>query len=683
MSAVGVNPASDGRWLVPATSSYGPSVVISVICELAGTGMSDSIGQVIVPAQRWHVAESHRRRDKWSHPKYQSFMNGEDLHEWLETSTSPHRRAHVFTSNVTNAFTLSRFWSRLEARGCKLGGKEMGGQRGDLNPFSDRILVESTFNSATLPTGESIGPYRFASIIVGGPTEIVRYKCNGRSFIWTNFSQYIDPDEAMIARALNYAQPVAGGERQVQPLGSPDPIGRAYLWCSFFRRLADWWTKHEGGPWGPSVASCAYSYLRRRLLPKTILRHNDERAGTLEEHAIFGGRRSIWFAGNVGDESAWEPFAADAPARSDAGTLLTSMEHHDIRSMYPFLLERMPYPVKLLGVKRSLTVSACADYLQSFGVIARVLIRPDVPEYPLRTKAGIRFPMGRFWTTLAGPELQTALSAGLVEIVAQAAVYAMGQPFKEVAGELLDFREKYREAEEPAWEAFSKSLGNSMSGRMAQRSYDWTPAPKVAARELWGPFTRRNIDTGEVRHYRALCGMVFERTECEVKCRPMGSAYAYLTAYGRVLMRWVRAMCPERSVLAQDTDGIWTTPAASKTLYQHADPLCRQRGNLHLEHPTPAGRFFGAQHYWWGHHWVLSGHAMPRIKPGTTMATIIEDHVPLFSCRDTPEPYVYHREIEREIGRVQAHGGIDDNGWISPPYEWLSYDASEPPPDTQ
>lgn len=669
---------STGRWLRPHTVDRGPRVVVAVVCEMLPPSTTISTGHDVSAAQVFHLAESHISHHHWSHPTYKSFFSGDDLHEWIETQTSIHRKVHVFTPNVTGTMTLSRFWERIEERGCQLGGKEKSGERGEHREEPPLAPVRPNFNSATLAAGPSIGGYRFSTIHVGQPTEILRYRVNGRSVEWCNNSQFIEDDEDKIATALNYAH-LPASDAWTSPAARKRPDDeRAFLWCRFFTKLADWWVKHKSGPWGASVAACAAAWLRRRLSEKTILKHNNERVGHLEAHAIFGGRRSVWFVGNVGTVEAWEPYRLVAPARSPWGTLDAGMHHHDIRSMYPYLLARCKFPVKLLTYKRTMTNEAAMDYLDDFGLIASVLVHTTTPDYPTRTAHGIRYPIGRFWTTLAGPELACALSSGHVERISHAAVYEMGRPFKSVAEEMLTLRTKYRDQEEPVWELFAKTLANSMSGRMALRHFTWQNRPKVKAKYQWGTWVRRLVDTDESIHFRALAGMVQERVEEEGAPRDMGAAYAYLTSYGRWLMAWVRAMCPEGSVLAQDTDGVWTTPAATAELYRSADAESRIVGTLHCDHMTNVGRFFGAQHYWWGKHWVLSGHARPNVTPGTTIAKSVESSVPLFHTQAAPEPFVYTREVEREIGRIQAHGGISEDGWVKPFYALVAADAPEP-----
>lgn len=668
---MGHSPAKSGRWITPAVTSYGPKSVVAVIVETEHEADGISAGRRVHAMRRVHVCESHRRRDKWSQHRTQCFEDGFAFYDWLESELTGGRRIHVFTPNVTATLTLTGFWDRLEIHGCHYEGKEIPACGGPIEPPKDYDFQPADGSEISLPSESPPEPYEFSALVLGGPTEIVKAAIAGKSFLWTSFSQYVDPDENRIAEALHYAwvqTPALSGK-----LGGRKraPMERSQMWCRFFCTLSDWWVKHEGGPWGVSVGSLAYSYLRRRLAPKTVLRHNHKVAGRIEEAAIYGGRRSVWFVGNIGSVAAWKVHSDTAPERSPHPQIDGMMHHHDIRSMYPFLLATERFPVHLLFVKPTLTVKQIGEYMQDYGVLAKVRVSSSIGEYPVKTTEGVRYPVGRFWTTLPGPELQLAIQAGEVEEVSSTAIYKLGRPFQKASEEMLAMRVKYRDLIEPAWEWFVKQLANSMSGKTAQKQYTWTPRPNVSAKERWGNWIRSEGKNKPIRHYRSISGLVCEMNEAEERIRPMGASYAYLTSYGRCMMRAIRAECPPRTVLQQDTDGIWTTAEASQYLYERRDPDSKTPGTLNRDHVAPVGRFFGPQHYWWGGNWILSGHAIPEVKPGTTIATVTEESVPLFTARSKPEPVVFVKTTDRPIGRIQAHGGIGEDGWVKPFFDWM------------
>lgn len=661
-----LNATQRARWLKPAVNTYGPTIVVSVIAEPWDDRLSTSDGHRVLTLQRLHVAESHKRGGEWSWPEYRRFDLASLFWDYLERELPAGRRICVFTPFVMHTLALADWWERLELSGSVHAERDQAAE----SARAPRGVPGSRFGprhvAAALDAGEIDGRYHIGSIHESATSAIVRYKCRGRSFLWTNYSQYVTADEEQVAAALHYLPPTPPATEAERRASARDPAGRSILWCRFFARLSNWWVRMDGGPWGASVASCAYSFLKRRIVPRTILQHDDDDAHELENAAIFGGRRQVWYVGNIGDESTWQAHGQFQPQRSPHGTIAGSMVHHDVRSMYPTLLARAPFPVRHLFNKRSPSPAAVADLMERYAVIAAVEIDSDWPEYPVRTPAGVRFPIGRYTTTLCGPELAAAIGRGDVVAVHHAAVYALGRPFSSACEGLLTLRERYRDVGEKAWEIFAKSLAVAMSGKLAQREWTWTPRPLVHPSVKWGSWKLYDWDTKRERRFRVLNGLAWERVEAEVKRRPMGAAYAYLCSYGRYLMSGYRALCPPGSVLAMDTDGIWTTTAAVPFLYGDRDQESRSSGDLNVTVTAPCGRFFGAQHYWWGRAWVLAGSGSPDVQPDTNVATVTETSSPWASYSTTPPAAVHERRVERDIGRISAGGVIGADGWVTP-----------------
>lgn len=665
------------RWVRPSKTTYAPSVIVVIVPEPWHDRIKLSGGNDMLTLRRVHVATVHRRDKNWSELEYRMFDSSDDLWTWLETKVPAGRRIHVFAPDVIQCVSLLGWWARLDEHGCehetaKTLAKSKRGRRRRTPATPETPAVEVA--TGPKPRDER---YYVRAIIEGSTASILRYRCNERSYLWANFNQYVTASEEQIAHSIGYAWGITCALDGSLPERQRVPSERCMMWCRWFAKLSRWWVMHDAGPWAATVAGCAMSYLKRRLVPETVLQHDSPHAAVLEEAAIYGGRRSVWYFGNVGSDETWKKHGLSAPTRSPYGYLEGPMVHHDIRSMYPWLLESRDYPVKLLTVRRAPSIAAVADCLAGYGVIATVDLDTHHAEYPSRTDKGIRYPQGRFTTTLAGPELGRAIKEGAVRNVHQAAVYTLGRPFRETASSLLRFREWYRADGEFAMEIWAKALANAMSGKMAQREHQWVARPKMAAKQRWGTWKDLDWETNIYSTFRALAGMVWERQSVDGKVRQMGAAYAYLTSYGRVMMRDVRDGCPPKTVLAQDTDGIWTLQSAVDALYRTKDRSSAASGDLRVTVETPCGRFWGPQHYWWGQAYVLSGHSTQIVKPGTDRAEVIVRSTGVMTATATPPAAVYERRIERDIGRIQEPGKIGDDGWLVPTYRWADWDAAK------
>lgn len=620
------------------------------------------------------MCETHRWRRTWSELDYRRYHDADEFFGWLEGQISASRRIHVYSPNVMHDAMMMGFWERIERIGAVHETKETLRKIKPSRPRRPRATLETVGTAPVTPPAAVDPTYYIRSVVESATCSILRYRTRGRSYLWASHSQYVTCSEDEIAAAIRYD----ACDPEHATRGTRDrlrtPMERCLLWAKFHSGLADWWEANDGGPWGPTVAACAMSYLRRRLQPQTLLHHGIPEVALLEESAIYGGRRSVWYWGNVGTEHDWREHGIDPPPRSPHGTLGGGMTHHDIRSMYPFLLATMPYPVRWIVTKRSPSVASLAATLEEYGAIATVTIRSDRDDYPLRTPSGVRWPVVQYTTTLAGPELQHALACGRIREVQSAAVYQLGYPFGATCDSLLQHRQHYRSEGVPAMEVWSKALANAMSGKLAQRDIQWAPRPETCPPYQWGHWTRLEADTGLYRTYRTLAGVTWERVAAEGRQRPMAACYAYLTSYGRWLMGLIRSLLPPQSVLAMDTDGIWTRSEVVPLLYPDGVQDAAEAGALRTVTAVRCGRFFGPQHYWWGSGWVMSGMHRPKLSADGTRAMVEETCSLLWSVRHTPEPCVLVRDKEVSIDRMQIHGHVDDRGWERPgritPDDW-------------
>ena len=657
-----------GRWIKPAIGNYAPTVILAVIPEERHSGIAVMPGAEPLTLHALHVGYCRAYRGRWRGPDYFRFSDVEEFWTWLESDLPLTRRIHVYTPNALHTLALAGWYQRLDDYGALLrpGRDNAPPGRGPAESEAARMRRRTARGAAD--ASAKPGTYFLRSFVDGMRTAVIRYQVHGRRFTWSNFGQYVTASEDDIARSMGHAN-----RGSILAAAGLDPDGRtpaerSMLWARFMSRVAKWWTEHHGGPWGASAAGCAANYLRSRIMPKSILHHDDERAGALEAAAIHGGRRSVWYVGNIGTEDDWRRDGKDPPPRSEWPTIPAGLFHHDIRSMYPFLLAHRDYPVQLLDVRHRCSVPQLAKILTSYGAIASVTLAARRPIYPQRTPAGVRYPTGHFTTTLAGPELMEAITGGELAAVHTVATYRMARPFELIAKGLLALREYYRAEDDPAWEAWMKSLANSMSGKLAQRTSQRVPRPDVAPRQRWGPWTATDTKTGKRRHFQALAGMVFERVDAPDSIRPMGAAYAYLTSYGRILMNGIRDRCPPRSVLAMDTDGLWTTPAALPTLYPDGTTDRKASGSLRITQRATVGRFFGAQHYWCGHYWVLSGQPNVILQGADGSALVTERSFDLWGSLTTPTAAVIEKRSVRNVCRVEERGVIGEDGWIEPQY---------------
>ncbi len=250
--------------------------------------------------------------------------------------------------------------------------------------------------------------------------------------------------------------------------------------------------------------------------------------------------------------------------------------------------------------------------LSEWGAIARVTIATPHAEYPLRTGDRVRYPIGTYTTTLAGPELaRLAAERGIVAIHTLAR-YEMGRPLADIARHLIDERVAATARGDEMAASRAKLMANALGGKFAQRAGRWVPDARLRPPEMWGEWLDHQGDGMPPTRCRAIAGVGYRREESRRGNSLLCAIYCYLTSYGRCQMRDVREALPTQSVLSQDTDGLWVTDdglaaARSSGLLDRDEP-----GHLTLRESVDYARFLSPRHYVAGTEWTLAGIAVGR-----------------------------------------------------------------------
>ena len=335
--------------------------------------------------------------------------------------------------------------------------------------------------------------------------------------------------------------------------------------------------------------------------------------------------------------------------------------------MYPFLLRDQVYPVSLRGVCGETTPADLIALARDAGVIARVRVDAPEAEWPLRERDRTTWPVGRFTTTLAGPDLIALAEVGKIVKVYEYAYYNLGRPFAECMSRLLRERADADARGDRDASAFAKLLANSVGGKLAQRRGAWVRASRLDEPGRWGEEQDLIVGKNGPRRTRWLLGAAWQWEEGEVAPGPHTSAFAYLTAYGRMLMRSIRRALPPRTVVSQDTDGLWLTQEGLDALASLDYPAGCGPGSLRVTRSVEWGIWYGPRHYCAGGEWTLSGYADAVVdRTGTRVK--YRTRTPLFNqaARVAPDRVTI---LTRE-GAVPCDlegAQISDDGWVVPP----------------
>lgn len=660
---------SGTRWVKPAKGSYAPRCFVAVVVEgrpIPGT--VTAAGEDV----RWDhaaMAVTRYRYGRWSDPVVFEPRDGEHLIESVEAQAQSGKGTWVVAPIASYALTLSGFftrWDRLGVQWRRRGGLAAGAattptpteHSAGETPHGDDLR---RFNSAPASPG-----YIVSTCITRGNPDIVRYSIGDRTLTWVSGHQYWAASEDGIAAMLRPAGKGGAGSSAESPATTRSAAERAVLWAHAMSRLADWWRRVDGGPWSATMGGLAMSYFRHRLKPKSVLAHQEPDAREVEERALFGGQASTWCYADIGVRPTRAEDGSRQPPAGDYPRIDGDLEHWDIASMYPTILATEPFPDRLLFIRDHPSMDRLKDELRDRGVIADVTLSTDRPDYPYRDEDRVIWPVGQYRTCLVGPELRRAVDAGHVLHVHRSVSYRMGRPFAEAAGSLLKLRREAYKVGDKAWETLVKNLSNSFAGKLAQKRFDWVAQPNKAPMQAWGEWVQLDAKTERRHVYRAAAGLVWERSPPKHNGRPLASCFCFLTAYGRELMRQLRALIPADRVASMDTDGLWIIRPTAY-LWSKVRRAAAARGYiLRRTAGATAARFYGARHYWTSKGWVLAGYHEPRrIGRGLTFEDV-QTHIPQASLERGPPTTVHlHRRVT-QLAPIQADGRIGDDGWARP-----------------
>lgn len=632
-----------GHYVKPARRCVTPSVLFSVCVEPHAEPCS---GREDTENRTWgrcHAWKSRRHGNRWATPTEFTTYDPLELWAWMHSNARRNSRNYVVSPVASDTLTLAQWWEEIVSTGTAwepVGSKRTGAPED--------------------------GTTRFRRLVLRGTPDIIDYTRYGYRWIWLSGRQYLPLEEEQISSHLGIPwidtkEPDPDHGRLLRTARE-----RSHLWMRAFLQLTDWWQANSTSSWGFTAGQLAMGVMRSHLEPKALCTHNCPRTHQLERRAAFGGRCSTWYVGDVGPVQESGTVATPAPARSKYGRIDGPLFLLDIRSMYPTILRDQTFPVRRFSYRENVPTRELLEHCRTYGVIASVTMETGVAEYPVRSGTRITYPTGKFQTTLTGPELVQAGKDGKLLKCHEMALYDTAPVFKKAAGALIDMRERARADGNWAWEFFAKLLGNSMGGKLAQTRGRWLERRKMGPAVEWGEWFEGRGKGGKPRRFRAVAGLVWEWVTDEQGAGPHTAAFDYLTAYGRLWMRRLRAMCPIESVISQDTDGIWVLSPAVDALRKNGVTFGDSAGDIRIASASEYGRFFGPRHYYTQSGWTLSGFNSPVMDvDGMGLSHTHETNPIRSGTPDVPNAlYTVHKRAHLKL--EVPFGVVNQFGWIGP-----------------
>jgi hypothetical protein len=416
------------------------------------------------------------------------------------------------------------------------------------------------------------------------------------------------------------------------------------------RRVASWFvaaasTLHTLGPcgWRMTAGSQAMHIYRSLYLDTPILSHTSRHATALERASLFGGRNEVYRLGRI------------------PGPVYC----YDFRSMYPYICTVLDLPVRLVDDQLVPTLQSLGAPERETYAIAEVAIETDQAWYPWRAADEIRYPVGRFITTLGGPELARAVQAGHVRSVRRAALYAAAPVLSSFSAALFAARRAAHCGAVPGVEVWIKRLLVSLPGKFAQRDRLWITRQGATPLHEWGEWFAPLPNMGVCR-WRSIGGIVQVMMEGEYVSGCVPAITSAVCAAGRDRLLSAILAAGWENVYYTDTDSIVCNEVGRRSLEVGGWVRPDELGFLRLEEVAESAVIYGLKHYRIGRKARFAG------SPGGGDAYWSEAGpqpvVPWigssFRAHERPEARrVMPRPPQDEIGDTSSSA---DGGWIRP-----------------
>lgn len=342
------------------------------------------------------------------------------------------------------------------------------------------------------------------------------------------------------------------------------------------RRYIAFLHAYDLGTFTHTLAGQSLSAFRHRFMDHDIFIHTRKDAIDVEREAYYGGRVEMYAHKQL-------------PSRT--------YTYADINSAYPAVMRDGIFPTAFVGMEHDVSIRKANRILTHSLAIGECIVRTDRPLFPLRSEGRLIFPVGEFRTVLATPELRLALERGLVSEITTLVRYDGAQIFTRFIDEMYELRKDAKKKGDELWNELLKRMMNSLFGKFGQHNYEWTDLliQKGKADGIWRELDK---DTGRIRTFRRIAGVLSERSEKEEGYNSFVAIAAHVTSASRVLLLSYIEKAGWDHVYYCDTDSLILDEEGVEGLRRDLDPYAL--GKLKVERTADNVRLLAPKNYVFG-----------------------------------------------------------------------------------
>lgn len=408
--------------------------------------------------------------------------------------------------------------------------------------------------------------------------------------------------------------------------------------------LVDWIKTNNLGRFRFTAPSQAMAAFRHRWNKPAIKTHNNVALRKFERQAYYGGRLECFYIGKVSGK----------------------VYELDVTSLYPSVMATENFPCELLDFCLPQTHTNMQMATLTENTIATVKLKTTV-GFPKKLQPyGTIYPVGEYWTTLAGPELIRACQESKIIDIRGWAKYKMMPIF---AG-FVDFFWNYRKSQASIGNQIradlAKLMMNGLYGKFGQLTSAWSDRPDIPATGEFGCFHDDTFADGSFPWFREFGPCVQQFTGKQEHPYAFPAIAAYVTSYAREWMRMLLKVAGKQNVYYVVTDAIFCNETGKRNLENSGLIVDNELGMLRIKHESDTAEFQALHHYSIGDHRVNgSRKKSARANPDGSFTEIqFESLEKVLSRR--PDGSVHVQPRTKKYSKEYKRGTVLEDGWVKP-----------------
>lgn len=516
------------------------------------------------------------------------FIRHDEFWEWLYSVTPRHRTTWIVGHGLSYDVQLLRIWEEIEEGRLVFTGKAKPLNQGPV-------------------TGRPPPVWSGCLVLTDPPTIVNCRTRDGRSLKFCDLRNWVNAPLPEIAELVGLKVPPRPGDVATDKDVVDYCEERVDIVTVAFRELVAMVREQALGQFRPTIAGQAQHAWRHPAAPCLVCASGDPEVRALERRAYFGGRTMVYFHGSVlhpGIKGV-ENYAGVDPFLPKG--FLAPVYALDVVCCYGSVMRGNVFPCVHAKTLYEPTRDVALAHSAAYCTLADVIVDSKDVAFPVRKGEDVLYMVGRFQTTLAGPELRPALIAGHVKEVLRMECYVANRPFESFVERLWRIRQLYQLAGHRLKARLAKTMMAVLHGKLAQRNPRWQLEPGKLPLLPWGTFLEYDATAKRSVRYRAVggvCQRMLEETEPE---DGLPAIAAYVTSYARKHMELLRDEAMHHCVLYEDADSIHVNQEGLDRLRLRGWIDDQEMGKCRVVASADRAVYYGRKDYELGDHVVHCG----------------------------------------------------------------------------